>query len=140
VVLDDWRHKYPQWASKFHLIWNGFDPEGLASAAPVPPRSYRVLTHAGTLFTGRFPFWLAESLERLFQRGVADPASIKIRLIGHVEGGSEFLERPAVAAMMAKGCLECDGKQIPRADADRAVATSDMLMLFDIANLSNLGY
>ncbi|HEY2844459.1 MAG TPA: glycosyltransferase, partial [Bryobacteraceae bacterium] len=125
VVFDDWRRRYPQWAAKFHLIWNGFDPEGLVSAAPVPPRSYRVLTHAGTLYTSRFPFWLVESLERLFQRGVVDPSSIKIRLIGHVDGSSTFLEHPAVAAMMAKGCLECDGKQIPRADADRAVVTSD---------------
>ena len=54
--------EYPRWANKFHLVWNGFDPEEPLAALPIPPRSYRMLVHAGVVYRQRHPFWLAESL------------------------------------------------------------------------------
>lgn len=139
VVAGQWRRRYPRWSHKFHLVWNGFDPEESVGAQPLPPRPYRVLTHAGVIYTQRHPFWLADSLDRLVAAGKVDPATVRLRLVGEIAAGEVFRAQPAVARLSARGCVEYAG-QVPRADAMREVATADYLLVLDITNLSEIGY
>ncbi len=140
VIVDEWKKKYPQWAHKFHLVWNGFDPEEPAVASPIPPRRYKKLLHAGVLYHQRHPFWLVAALDRLIRRGSLDPETIRVQLIGLVQEREVFCSHPAVAALLAKGCLVCDGKLVPREVAMQETASSDYLLILDIANLSEVGY
>jgi hypothetical protein len=140
VVLGEWQNRYPQWAHKFHLIWNGFDPAESVRPEPIPPRNYRVLTHAGIVYHQRHPFWLAESMARLIERGRIDPAAVRLRLVGPMQEDEIFRRNPGVAALLAKGCLEYDGQLVSRAAAMHEVATADYLLILDITNLSNIGY
>jgi len=54
-VLEHWISRYRERASKFHLLWNGFDPDRNVEAAPVPARDYSVLTHTGEIYPQRHP-------------------------------------------------------------------------------------
>jgi hypothetical protein len=139
-ILGDWQKVHPGCAASLHLIWNGFDSgEGVGPAA-IEPRPYKVITHAGVVYQPRQPIWLAESLERLIERGAVDPASVRIRLIGTLQAPELFFGNRAVARLAERGCLFADGKTVPRADAMREVSLSDYLLILDIANLSNQGY
>jgi hypothetical protein len=140
AVANEWRERYPVWAHKIHLIWNGFDPEDAFGPAPIPPRPYKVLGHIGVLYLQRYPIAMVASLERLFRHGLLHAGSIRIRFTGPIVEQAEFASHPAVAALTQKGCLEMDGQLIPRQQAMRETATSDFLLLLDIVNLSNVGY
>lgn len=140
AVESEWRKRYPQWAHKFHVIWNGFDPEDGFGPQPIPPRSHRVLAHIGVLYTLRYPTRLLASMGRLFDRGLADPESIRIKLLGIVQDEPLFRSNPVAADLIDKGVLELRNELIPRRDAMFEIATSDYLLLIDIDNLSNVAY
>lgn len=140
VILQEWKRKYPRWEHKFHTVWNGFDPAESAAALPVPPRPYRTLLHAGVVYRQRHPFWLADSLDRLIRRGSLDPATVRVRLLGALQDREIFCGHPSVAALLDRGSLECDGQTVPREAAMHEVATSDYVLILDIANLSEIGY
>ena len=140
AVAHEWRHRYPAWAHKVHVIWNGFDPEDAISPAPVPPRPYKVLAHIGVLYVQRHPVAMAASLERLIRRGLLEPGAIRLRFVGPIQQEAQFASHPAVSALTQKGCVEMDGRLIPRHEALRETATSDFLLLLDIVSLSNVGY
>lgn len=140
VVAEEWKNRYPQWAGKFHVVWNGFDPEEVHAPNPIPPGRPRVLLHAGVIYLSRQPFWLASSLERLIVRGRLDPSCFRLRLIGIFQDLDSFRGHPAVAALRARNCLECDGKEVPRRVAMDEVASADYLLILDVANLAETGY
>jgi len=140
AVEAGWRKKYPQWAHKFKVIWNGFDPEDGFGPKPIPPRPHRVLAHIGVLYTQRYPARLLASLERLLERNLVDPKSIRIKLLGIVQDESVFVKNPTAAGLVEKGVLEFRNELIPRRDAMLEIATSDYLLLIDIDNLSNVAY
>ncbi|HLN03594.1 MAG TPA: glycosyltransferase [Bryobacteraceae bacterium] len=140
AVANEWRARYPYWAHKIHLIWNGFDPEDAIGPAPIPPRPYRILAHIGILYVQRHPLAMASSMERLLRRGLLDAGSIRLRFVGPIQQEVQFTSHPAIAALMQNGCLEMDGQLVPRQQAMRELATSDFLLLLDIVNLSNVGY
>lgn len=140
TVAEEWRSRYPKWAHKFHVIWNGFDPEDGFGPLPIPPRPYRTLSHIGVLYALRHPDPLVASLDRLIARGRLDPASFRLRFIGPVQEENRFRAHPAAAALAALGCLEMFGNLIPRPQAMQEIATSDFLLLLDIVNLSKVGY
>jgi hypothetical protein len=140
VIVDEWKRKYPRWARKFHIVWNGFDPEEPVSPLPIPPREFKLLVHAGVVYRQRHPFWLAASLDRLMERGALDPARVRVRLVGALQDREVFCAHPAVASLLARGCLECDGQTVPREAAMNEVASADGVLILDIANLSEIGY
>src|ERR1035438_2376003 len=140
TVAAGWRKKYPQWAHKIHVIWNGFDPEYPFGPAILPIREYKVISHVGVLYGLRHPTSLLASLDRLLRRGALNKGMLRIRFVGPVQQETEFLQNPAVASLMRAGCLEIQGRLIPRQQAMDEIATSDFLLLLDIANLSNIGY
>jgi hypothetical protein len=140
VIVAEWKQKYPQWAHKFHLVWNGFDPEEVYTPRPIPPGPVRTLLHAGVVYHQRHPFWLASSLDRLISVGKLDPAHVRVRLIGVLQEPEKFSSHPGVASLLAKGCLLFDGKTVPRDVAMTEVSSADYLLILDIANLSEIGY
>lgn len=140
AVADLWRKQYPQWAHKFHLIWNGFDPEEATGPAPIPHRPYKVMAHIGVLYVQRHPMALMASLDRLVRSNQLIAADFRLRFVGPIQKQAEFAAHSAVSALMESGCLELGGQLIPRQDAIRETATSDFLLLLDIVNLSNVGY
>lgn len=139
VVAGEWKKRYPQWAHKCHLVWNGFDPEERFEPLPVPPGP-KTLLHAGVVYPQRHPYWLVSAVDRLISAGKLNPSEFRLRLIGEVLDREKFCAHPAASSLITRGCLECDGKTVPRSVAMRAVASSDYLLILDIANLSEIGY
>ena len=140
TMRDLWRAQYPRWAHKFQLIWNGFDPEEGFGPLDAPPRPYRVLLHAGVLYSQRHPLAMLDSLARLIGNGRLNPDALRLRFIGIVQEMDQLRARPSVALLASRGCLDMNGQLIPRDDAMREIATADSLFLIDIVNNSKVGY
>lgn len=140
AIAANWRRLHPGQASKFQVIWNGFDPaEGFGPQA-IPARSRRVLLHSGVLYYQRHPLSLFDSLARLIQSGQVDPSGFVLRFTGIVQGREDLLARPSVRALAEHGCLEMEGVNIPRDEAMLQIATADWLFLIDIVNEDGSGY
>jgi hypothetical protein len=130
-----WRQRYPEHAHKITVIWNGYDAaEAIPPARPLT-RSYRVLSHVGTIYATRHPSALLDSYERLVAAGKIDPAALKLRFVGVFDW--EAIPNPEqVHRMVRAGHLELENQYIPRADALREAAEADYLLILDI-NESN---
>jgi glycosyltransferase involved in cell wall biosynthesis len=130
VVADVWRRRYPEAAHKIHHIWNGFDAEEPADARPIPPRPYKVLLHAGTIYQGRHPGLLLNVIDRLISTGRLNPALFRVRLLGGLIPGTipnpDVLER-----LLRTGCVELV-PSVSRAEAARQTAEADYLLLIDL--------
>jgi hypothetical protein len=127
TTVTAWRERYPQWADKMQVIWNGFDPEEPFGPAPIPPRPYKLLSHVGTLYGGRRPKLLLDSVERLIDRGELSPSSFKIEFTGPMEQNTDR----SFTRLLEMGCVRCT-PPVPRAEAMRKVAESDLLLLLDL--------
>ena len=138
TVRDDWVRRYPWAGDKFHLIWNGFDPEGGLQPVPIPPRSQKLLLHLGSIYGGRHPLAALASLDRLIRRGAVNPQTLRVILTVDVDTSCLRLNEPPASTLLAKGCLECNG-DVPRDGALRATAEADYLLLLD-TNSRDSGY
>lgn len=127
-----WRARHPRWKHKIEVIWNGFDPQQPIQAEPLPPRPYRVLSHAGSLYGGRHPVSLLRSVDRLITAGRLDPAMLRLQFIGTVDPGLVDRHRTAFDAVAAHGCLDLDTRTVSPEQATRASATADYLLLLDL--------
>lgn len=127
LAAERWRERFPEYRSKFHVLWNGFDPEDPISASPLPDRPYRVLAHFGSLYKGRQPGRLLASLGRLIESGRLQSSTIRIRLVGSPR---ETLGC-SLATIDKLGCVEIVDR-VPRPEAQRLMATSDYLLLLDL--------
>ena len=107
AMAEVWRKRYPQWRGKIHGIWNGYDPADEVTAAAIEPRPYRVISHAGTLYGGRHPVALLESLERLIVEGKVPATAIRVQLTGPIEDGLVERHRPAFEALSRRGVTVC---------------------------------
>jgi glycosyltransferase involved in cell wall biosynthesis len=126
-----WKKRYPQHTAKIHVIWNGFDPADTLQVAPIPPRPYKVLTHTGTLYGGRHPGVLLESLARLIDRRMIDPAAIRLQLIGPVLDGC--IPNPRTLDMLIQtGCVDYVPRMVPKSEAKAATTNADGLLLLDL--------
>ena len=131
AAVDSWRVRYPRWASKFRVMWNGFDPDEAIRPLPVDGRPFKLMVHAGNMYAGRSPHRLLASIERLIRAGRLDPHALRLRFIGSVESDALPLDRPPAATLLALGCLDCRNEVVPREDAHRAIAESDYLLLLE---------
>jgi glycosyltransferase involved in cell wall biosynthesis len=128
-----WLGRYPQHRHKISLLWNGFDPEEAITAAAIPNRDHRVLTHTGDIYGQRHPGQLVAAITRLTGRGVLDPAQLRIQLVGRFH--PEWLPEQAaqLQALVDTGRIDCSGEAVPRAQAIEALAASDYLLLLDVS-------
>lgn len=133
VMAEQLSSRYPHLAHKFHVIWNGFDPEETpAPSMAERPRPYRVLTHAGMLYFNREPGLIADGLHRLMSAGNLAKGSIRLRLIGQVMNPQKLYQRASAVALLQHGVLEADGRLLPREQALQAIVDSDYLLLLDL--------
>jgi glycosyltransferase involved in cell wall biosynthesis len=135
AALDSFKARYPRHKHKFHLIWNGYDPEDDLDAAPIPARPYRVMAHLGSVYGPRHPGVLADSLRRIADRGRLDLSGIKLRLVGSLDRGDSWLRRPGWSSLVASGSVECTDGAVPRAAARKEMREADCLLLLDLNEL-----
>lgn len=131
AALDMWKRKYPGYASKMHLIWNGFDREDPVEPMPIPQREFRLLVHAGGISESRHPGILLSSLRRLSRRGELSSRKVRIRLVGRL-GKGWARDAELVEELVRFGYLEYDDVLIPRDEAKMAMTSADSLLLVDL--------
>jgi len=126
----DLQDRYPQYQDKIHLLWNGYDPEEDVHPLPVTPRATRLLAHIGTMYPGRHPNLLLESLERLKGRGIVKPGALQI-FISDINTAT----MPNLALyerMVKEGAIVFGKQRVPRAEALRITQEADLLLLLDL--------
>lgn len=123
-----WRSKYPQWATKFHLLWNGFDPESRIGPLPIPERPFRVFSHVGELYEDRTIAPILESVSRLVANGRIDPATVRVHQVGPAAAAC-LPDSALIREGQEKGWLQIVPHQIPKPEAVRLAQTADGLMI-----------
>ncbi len=92
------------------------------------PRSYRVLAHIGSLYDGRHPRRLLESLERLN----FGPSNLRIKLVGPITRSVLAAHGSLFERLAERGILKYDNRSVPREEALREAAGADYLLLLDV--------
>jgi len=136
AALAAFGQRYPRLRRKFHLIWNGYDPQDNLQAAPITPRSYRLLAHFGALYGARHPGIVLHSLERLIRSGRLDHTRVRVRLVGSIDHGEPWLESSAFDFLRAEHCLEYTDCTVSRDQARQEMARADYLLLLDLNELA----
>jgi hypothetical protein len=136
--VEDWSYRYPQFADKMHIIWNGFDPADPVRPLPLPPGHRKVLAHIGEIYGARSPLPVVASIRRLIEAGHISSKQIRIRLIGDFARDALTACMPAFADLTKLGCLEYENRRVERDEARAAIAQSDCLLLLD-NNATNIG-
>jgi len=126
------RLRYPSFAAKVHVIWNGIDPEDAIVPLPKAATGRCTVSHVGTLYGARTPMPFLQSLQRLAAAGTLPPSSMQFRQIGHCDPGSFDPDHPALAALSSAGCLFRSSRHMPQADARQEMLQADVLLLLDI--------
>ena len=128
AVCKLWSARYPRHRDKFHVIWNGFDPDEIISALPIPQRGYRHLVHVGELYGGRHPGPILDSIQRLVARGALSPGSLRLSLIG--PSSDAAIPNIDVLRQLAEdGVVEYVPSLIPRDEARLIARQADALVL-----------
>lgn len=123
-----WRERYPGRRDAISVMWNSFDP-----AEPVPnaihaARGHRLIAHVGTLYGGRHPGRLLESLRRLGTTA----GEARLKLIGPIDDAVLRAYGPVFEEMRGRGVLEYANTLVPRAEALQETAEADCLLLLDV--------
>lgn len=126
------RLRYPSFAAKVHIIWNGIDPEDVIVPLPKAATGRCTISHIGTLYGARTPMPFLQSLQRLAAAGTLPPSSMQFRQIGRCDPGSFDPVHPALAALSSAGCLFRSNRHMPQADARQEMLQADVLLLLDI--------
>jgi glycosyltransferase involved in cell wall biosynthesis len=128
VVGEQWGARYPRHREKLHVIWNGFDPEDVVSALPIPERPFKHLAHLGELYAGRHPGPILDSIQRLVAGGAVARGALRLSLIG-TSSDAAIPNMDVLRSLVAAGIVEYVPTLIPR-DAARLVARqADALVL-----------
>ena len=122
-----WRNRYPWAQQKLHVIHNGFDPDDAPAAQEVPPRTQKVILHAGALYHGRNPNLVIESLARLRKKGTSEASSVGILLLGVVDAKAG-LDPALYDEAEREGWLELR-PAVPRRESQRMMEEADSLLL-----------
>ncbi len=134
AVKQIWQDRFPQWRHKIHLIWNGFDPEDEIHPKPISTRTRRTIAHIGTVYGGRTPWPLIESLDRLIAAGKLAAESIELHLLGPIQNQCLDPSAGSFQRLVALGALRIDNRMAPQAEARAEMLNADYLMLLDIVD------
>ena len=138
-MMDAWAETYPSLTAKMHLIYNGFDPEDRLTPRPIPARGHKLIAHVGGLYGQRTPAPALASFERLLAAGRISASDVKLELIGEIEPRILAACREQFTRLEALGFLKYRPDHVPRAEAVRAMAEADYLLVLD-NNESNRSY
>ncbi|MCC6264700.1 MAG: glycosyltransferase [Bryobacterales bacterium] len=122
-----YRECYPAHAHKMHVVWNGYDPEERVEPLPAPPHPRKVLAHIGTLYNGRNPVTILESLERLRAADDAGALGVEVHLTG--PNFSSVDEQAVLDRCAAGGWVRVNDAMLPKAEAMRLTRQADGLLL-----------
>ncbi len=123
-----WRERYPERRDAISVMWNSFDPAELIPESAHPPRAHRAIAHVGTLYGGRHPGRLLESLRRLGT--TAEEARLK--LIGPIDDAVLRAHGAVFEEMRGRSVLDYANSLVPRAEALQETAEADCLLLLDV--------
>lgn len=130
-VQQMWMERYPEWRSKFAVVWGGYDPAETIEALPIPARAAPVMSHAGAIYGARLPIALFDSVYRLSKEGSLRPGDLAMEFTG-AEILDQMPNREQTEALVREGWARVNPEYVPRPEALRLTATSDMLLLLDI--------
>jgi glycosyltransferase involved in cell wall biosynthesis len=133
VVRDEWRARYPEHSHKFHLLWNGYDPEENIFALPMPPRQQHVMVHAGTLYLGRDPGLILRGLDRLLRAGSVARGSVAMRLLGEIDKQILAEQSDLFDRLRAADAISIPG-MVSRDQALEELRTANSLVLLDMTH------
>lgn len=122
-----WRKRYPRAARKLHVISNGFDPEDAPRAREIPPRTEKLMVHAGGLYHGRNPNAIVEALARLRAAGAPESMTAKVLLVGNIDAKTG-IDQALYEQAQREGWLELRPHMERRA-AQRVLEEADALLL-----------
>jgi hypothetical protein len=125
---ETYARKYPLAKEKFHVIWNGFDPESEPRALPVRNQGHKVLIHTGSLYHGRNANVVVESIVRLRAKDSAVAKTLLLRLIGEATAFSG-LNDALYQQGIEEGWLEMPNQWIAQPEALRMTQEADALLL-----------
>jgi hypothetical protein len=129
-VAEMWRAEHPEYGGKIRVLWNGFDPDTVATAAPIPPRKFKVLAQVGSIYGTRQPTLLLASLERLVAANRLSPEEFRVQLIGPANLDAGAASR--LGNLTASGILEFKPETVPSAEARHIISQTDYLLLLDV--------
>jgi len=128
AALAHWQEEFPLSRDKFHVIWNGFDPEERIRPLPVLSRHCKILSHLGEVYHGRNTTPILESIARLLAANRLPKGGVRVQLIGPAQ--TECLPNAEVIhRAQSEGWLELVTKLIPKQDALQVAQTSNGLLL-----------
>ncbi len=134
-----WVESYPQYQHKYHVIWNGFDPEEPFPTPSGRRNNRRTILHAGTIYGHRHPQHMLASLDRLIANGRIDPQTITVDLVGPVKEPPEVKPLDSFTRLKELGCLTYNRATVSRPDSLQHMADTDYLLIMDINEL-NIGH
>lgn len=121
--------RYPECASRFVTISNGFDGEEIMpSSSRTSNKPFRII-HAGTLYGQRDPRPVIQALERLCDRGDLRPGDFEVVLLGSATGRSDIVASLADSPLAGRIRIE---PPVARAEALQRLADSDLLLLIQL--------
>lgn len=128
AIASVWRQRYPEHRDSITVLWNSFDHEETVVEPTHAERKHRVLAHIGTLYGGRHPGHLLNSLRRMGVR--AD--TTRVKLIGPIDDAVLTAHGSTFEEMRQAGLLEYANSLVPREEALRETADADCLLLLDV--------
>ena len=138
AMADIFRARHARHAGKVHLIWNGYDPADGLRPQPPSGRRRRVICHTGTLYGGRTPLPVADSLARCLDQGSVSADGFVLKLVGPADPGLVDVAREPYRTLAQAGCLVFDGIQVDAGQARDEMLGADILLLLD-NNAANAG-
>jgi glycosyltransferase involved in cell wall biosynthesis len=84
TIAERYRRKYPAWASKVQVLYNGFDPEDLPSAPPPREGAFRIV-YTGSFYPHTPPSTLLAALASLKAAGKVTAERVQIDFFGRPE-------------------------------------------------------
>ncbi|WP_229411246.1 MULTISPECIES: glycosyltransferase [unclassified Massilia] len=132
-AMSTYRTRFPELASKFTVIENGYDEDGLAASAPTaraaaPADEERItLLHSGVLYqTGRNPSAFMKAVAMLKEEGAVSAATLRVilRAPGEAEAMLELAQQHGVDDIVEIA------PSVPYREALREMLSVDGLMVF----------
>lgn len=139
VMQQDLRARYPDYAERVHLLWNGFDPQDIHSPPLQAEGQRRILLHLGSLYGYRNPNALLAAAARLIQQDRVDPASFQIRLVGYLE--PEYRQaQPEIWRMLEEKGSLVTIEHLPPEAARQEMERAGSLLLIDVGEPNVASY
>lgn len=125
--------RYPALGERFLTVMNGSDPEVTARSAP---KTEFIISHTGSLYSGRDPRILFRAVARVVERQSLRPGELRIHFMGE-----DAYEGRALADLAAEcgvaAFTVCEGRR-PRAEALALLAASAMVVLLPQQHLHSI--